>query len=630
MQIPMLLSSPSLQNPHHYSNSSSLFFSYNALKLHSFIRFKPLTFNCTSSSLTDTSSIPNPSLNPTLLRHVTHTVRDNDDDGSMVPSASAVASAILKASTSPVEFVHRVENSQKTGLVLPSPDFQRLCVEQLDLFRRIVDPDALLSVYVRPAGSYVMDRLELRRVASFPGVNVTDVVILVGNFSVPTGLRAAEAAFSSQQVEVISEHKAIVFPMVKHPFVVGFLVAELPNLEMEKSMDMQSVDCDLWPYSSPHEAGALVAGSGTSTQGIQNTANGSLRAYKFNADRQANAFHISRSLAMAYVMDQKAMLLQQSSWQNNLRMGNLVDQIRGSLSSIQSLSKMLSVHMKKNEIAYEILEDILLQGGYMRDTLQQLQDAVYLTKANIVHYNEETLKKMYKSSNPLSESVKTQLDYFPTDASNARMQEGLVSSNNMVKDIEMPMPPPVLAPVQRQGIRSCNVSDVLIDLVEAVKPLARKQQRIVELSEQACSMQIAVEESSLRQALSNLIEGALLRTRVGGKVDIISTTAPAGGVLIVIDDDGPDMHYMTQMHSLTPFGADLLSKERVEDNMTWNFVAGLTVACEILESYGCVVRVISPRCSDAALGSGGTRLELWLPSTPGTTLHNLDIPTQGA
>lgn len=86
----------------------------------------------------------------------------------------------------------------------------------------------------------------------------------------------------------------------------------------------------------------------------------------------------------------------------------------------------------------------------------------------------------------------------------------------------------------------------------------------------------------------------------------------------------------TQMHSLIPFGADLLSKERVEDNMTWNFVAGLTVACEILESYGCVVRVISPRCSDAALGSGGTRLELWLPSIPGTTLHNLDIPTQEA
>jgi len=55
---------------------------------------------------------------------------------------------------------------------------------------------------VRPAGSYVMDRLELRRVTSYPGVNASssDIVILVANFNIPTGLRAAEAAFSSKQV----------------------------------------------------------------------------------------------------------------------------------------------------------------------------------------------------------------------------------------------------------------------------------------------------------------------------------------------------------------------------------------------------------------------------------------------
>lgn len=52
----------------------------------------------------------------------------------------------------------------------------------------------------------------------------------------------------------------------------------------------------------------------------------------------------------------------------------------------------------------------------------------------------------------------------------------------------------------------------------------------------------------------------------------------------------------------------------VEDNMTWNFVAGMTIAREILESYGCVVRVISPRIREAPLGTGGTRVELWLPS----------------
>lgn len=73
------------------------------------------------------------------------------------------------------------------------------------------------------------------------------------------------------------------------------------------------------------------------------------------------------------------------------------------------------------------------------------------------------------------------------------------------------------------------------------------------------------------------------------------------------------MCLQTQMHSLAPFGADLLSEDMVKDNMTWNFVAGLTVAREILESYGCVIRVISPRTMDAAIGVGGTRVELWLP-----------------
>lgn len=96
--------------------------------------------------------------------------------------------------------------------------------------------------------------------------------------------------------------------------------------------------------------------------------------------------------------------------------------------------------------------------------------------------------------------------------------------------------------------RPCNVSDVLGDLVGALEPLAHKQQRGVELRELSESLEVAVEEPSLRQALSNLIEGALLRTHVGGKVEIFSADAPAGGALIIIDDDGPDMHYMVKSH----------------------------------------------------------------------------------
>ena len=41
------------------------------------------------------------------------------------------------------------------------------------------------------------------------------------------------------------------------------------------------------------------------------------------------------------------------------------------------------------------------------------------------------------------------------------------------------------------------------------------------------------------------------------------------------------------MHSLTPHGRELLSDNMIEDSMTWKFVAGLTVACEILELWLC-------------------------------------------
>ncbi|XP_014509768.1 chloroplast sensor kinase, chloroplastic [Vigna radiata var. radiata] len=554
------------------------------------------------------------------ITHNDNPTSDSDDALRLtVPSAAAVASAIRKASTSPVQFTQTLQTDRQTGLVLPSTDFHRLCLHQLHLFRRIV-PEALLSVYVRPAGSYVMDRLELRRVALYPGDAESEgIVILVGHFSIPAGLRTAEATLSNLQVNVVPECKAVVLPMVKHPFVVGFLVAELPLVEQEQCQKPQSEGPDI--YTSVEEAYSLPPfldldkkSREIQTLRVKDEAVG---MRNFTSEQRSNAVNISQSLAMAYVMDQKAMLLQQSTWQNNVRMGNLVEQIRGPLSSIQTLSKILSAQTKRTQISYDIVEDLLVQGNRLRDVLQQLQDAVYLTKNNIVRYNEEAIKKMNGSAHILAESARSQLlDSSPGDDLSSNKMKNSSESLSLtaaVHDIEMPLPPLALAPLQH-GIRSCNVSEVLTELVDSVRPLAQSQKRLVELSELSSPLLAAVEEPALRQAFSNLIEGALLRTHVGGKVEIVSTAAPAGGTLVLIDDDGPDMHYMTQMHSLTPYGQELLSDGMIEDNMTWNFVAGMTVAREILESYGCVVRIVSPRIKDAPLGAGGTRLELWLPS----------------
>lgn len=94
--------------------------------------------------------------------------------------------------------------------------------------------------------------------------------------------------------------------------------------------------------------------------------------------------------------------------------------------------------------------------------------------------------------------------------------------------------------------RPCDLCDVLKDLVAGALPLAYKQQRTLDITGISHPFLVAVEESALRQALSNLIEGALLRTQHGGRVQIYAGEAPAGGTLVVIDDDGPDMQYMVR------------------------------------------------------------------------------------
>lgn len=139
----MILSAVTPHNRRRLSNPYShtcccLLFCPNSLKLHSSLKPKPIN---ASSSL--------PGSTTTSLRHLTRTVSNDESKsaGPMLSSASAVASAIRQISTSPVEFLQSIETDKKScNLVLPSPDFQTLCVEQLDLFRRTVDPDAILSV----------------------------------------------------------------------------------------------------------------------------------------------------------------------------------------------------------------------------------------------------------------------------------------------------------------------------------------------------------------------------------------------------------------------------------------------------------------------------------------------------
>lgn len=48
-----------------------------------------------------------------------------------------------------------------------------------------------------------MDQLELRRITLYPRVGAAEIVVLVGTFRIPAGLRVAEALISSKQARIL-------------------------------------------------------------------------------------------------------------------------------------------------------------------------------------------------------------------------------------------------------------------------------------------------------------------------------------------------------------------------------------------------------------------------------------------
>lgn len=95
--------------------------------------------------------------------------------------------------------------------------------------------------------------------------------------------------------------------MVKHPFVVGFLVAELPRMESQNFRDQERDGQDAQLGRPPEESYTFPPCSERKLWEIQALKEDTLTTYhQFTAEQRSIATHISRSLATGYVMDQVA------------------------------------------------------------------------------------------------------------------------------------------------------------------------------------------------------------------------------------------------------------------------------------------------------------------------------------
>lgn len=106
-------------------------------------------------------------------------------------------------------------------------------------------------------------------------------------------------------MEVVPDFGAVVLPMVKHPFVVGFLVAELPKADMGMFASTLTDEQQLQFRSSKDGSYGLPPSSDKKTWEIQVFKEDLMKAYsQLASEKRSRAIMISRSLAMAYVMDQ--------------------------------------------------------------------------------------------------------------------------------------------------------------------------------------------------------------------------------------------------------------------------------------------------------------------------------------
>ncbi|KAL2610791.1 hypothetical protein R1flu_022483 [Riccia fluitans] len=559
-------------------------------------------------------------------------VDEQEEDLKLPSSALAVAAAAASVSSAHFNVVMKICDPKRL-VSAPSAEFLSLCAEQLSLCEKIVGPKTSLTVYVRTAESYATGQLEFffaagsQSVLSSWNTEAYKEVLVLDDRSESQGSadRVESALVNREAVELLGLG-TLVLPLVKDSFLVGILVAERQVVEVSLAVVKPVKLKPVRPSWPPKER--ILESENASNQGryteppdVRKADSNHPASGSFSKEQQSETAKVARTLALACVMDQRAVLLQQSSWRKGVRIDHLLEQVRGPLMAVRTLGKMLLPHLKRGEISRDVVEDILVQGDRMSDVVQQIQKS----GADYIQYDDIFLKDLNEQTVVSSgiggkgPSLRTAIGVERNGALPGNNKNEIVSTSSSqvaVRDEESPTPPVALAASPQDELSQCNVSDVLYQLVRAGSSLAQQRSQTLQFNSTTMPLIAAIEELALRQALSNLLEYSIQHTPEGGWIRADAAKAPGGGVLVVIEDNGPDMGLVVQERVLGPLGSAVKTSSKGSISNDKSFEAGLKLiaAREALERSGAVLNIRSPYIVDAPIGAGGTHVEIWLPA----------------
>ncbi|CAI5477380.1 unnamed protein product [Closterium sp. Yama58-4] len=387
----------------------------------------------------------------------------------------------------------------------------------------------------------------------------------------------------------------------------------------------------------------------------------------YEEEEQRAAVGVARSLAFAYVMEQRAWMMQQSLWQRTVTIDSLLDQMRAPLSALRTLGRMLMPQVAKTELGPDLVQGMVSQGDEIGDVLSQLQQALYPLP--------------HPPGAPPATAAAASAQPFPTHSTTATTATTIPRQSILppppphrtqlllppLADTELPMPPLLLpAPPAAEPAPSaastpaanphslgapsgalaahqvarpqlfnsshptCCVHRVLLPLLDAATSLATAceirftvsygRSNTRSCTEPAPTEPAAVPATSVPATAAMPVGAALGRVNGGrenwaeeggGWVHVHWQRAPGGGVLLLVEDSGVGVHYLSASMAASTQNLPPGKLARAADAF-----AAMELARNVAEVVGAVMRVQSPHLINAPCGYGGTRVEIWLPSAP--------------
>jgi len=129
---------------------------------------------------------------------------------------------------------------------------------------------------------------------------------------------------------------------------------------------------------------------------------------------------------------------------------------------------------------------------------------------------------------------------------------------------------------------TCDLRELIDACIVLIEPRIREKKQVLEIKADPVLPEVPMDVRRIKQVLINLLSNAHKFTGEGGRIVLVATHAPDGGVTIAVADTGIGMTKAQIEHAMTPFGQVQASYARGHEGTG----LGLPIAAALTKLHG--------------------------------------------